>query len=122
MLEAVVVDPAWNVGDLLDTAEADGYRVVASLVTHYHPDHVGGDLWGVEVEGLAQLLERQGMPIYVNRHEGDGLRKVTPSTTRQFAQEKPVKLTNRYFFSFRAVSTARSWSSFTIRCSSTSRS
>lgn len=75
--EALVVDPAWNVGDLLDTAENDGYSVVGALVTHYHPDHVGGDLWGLEVEGLATLLEREGMPIHVNKHEAEGLKKVT---------------------------------------------
>ncbi len=75
--EALVVDPAWNVGDLLDTAENDGFTVVGALVTHYHPDHVGGDLWGMEVEGLAALLGRRGMPIHVNKHEADGLKKVT---------------------------------------------
>ncbi len=75
--EALVVDPAWNVGDLVDTAESDGYSVVGALVTHYHPDHVGGDLWGLEVEGLAALLERSGMPIHVNKHEAEGLKKVT---------------------------------------------
>ena len=47
--EAVVVDPAWDVGGLLDAAEADGYRITGALVTHYHPDHVGGSLFGLEV-------------------------------------------------------------------------
>jgi glyoxylase-like metal-dependent hydrolase (beta-lactamase superfamily II) len=75
--EAVVVDPAWDVGSLLDVAEADGYRVVGALITHYHPDHVGGDLFGLPVEGVARLLERISVPLYVNRHEADGLRKVT---------------------------------------------
>jgi glyoxylase-like metal-dependent hydrolase (beta-lactamase superfamily II) len=75
--EAVVVDPAWNVGDLLDTAAADGYRVTGALVTHYHPDHVGGDLFGLSIEGLARLLDRQGMPIWVNKHEAEGLKRVT---------------------------------------------
>ena len=50
--EAVVVDPAWDVHGLLDLAEEDGYKVVGALVTHYHPDHVGGDLWGVQVDGV----------------------------------------------------------------------
>ena len=75
--EALVVDPAWDVRSLLDVAEADGYTVRGALVTHYHPDHVGGDLWGVHVEGLGRLLEQIAVPIYVNKHEGDGLRKVT---------------------------------------------
>lgn len=75
--EAFIVDPAWDVRSLLDVAEADGYTVRGALVTHYHPDHVGGDLWGVHVEGLARLLEQAAVPVYVNKHEADGLKKVT---------------------------------------------
>lgn len=75
--EAVIVDPAWDVGGLIDAAEADGYRVTGALVTHYHPDHVGGSLFGLEVEGLAALLERVAAPVYVNKHEADGLKRVT---------------------------------------------
>jgi hydroxyacylglutathione hydrolase len=75
--EAVVVDPAWDVASLLDLAAGDGYRVVGALVTHYHPDHVGGDLFGYRIQGLATLLERQPVPIHVNKHEAEGLKKVT---------------------------------------------
>lgn len=75
--EAVIVDPAWDVADLLQVAEEDGYRVTGALVTHYHPDHVGGNLWGHEIEGLRRLLELRSLPIYVNKHEADGLRVVT---------------------------------------------
>lgn len=74
---AVIVDPAWDVGGLLDRAAEDDYEVVGALVTHYHPDHVGGDLFGVSVEGIAQLLERAGMPIWVNREEAEGLKRIT---------------------------------------------
>jgi glyoxylase-like metal-dependent hydrolase (beta-lactamase superfamily II) len=75
--EAFVVDPAWDVGSLLDVAAADGYTVRGALVTHYHPDHVGGDLFGHHVEGVARLLEQVAVPIYVNKHEADGLKQVT---------------------------------------------
>ena len=75
--EAVVVDPAWDVGSLLDVAAEEGYRVVGALVTHYHPDHVGGDLFGIQVQGLAKLLERNPVPIHVNKHEAQGLKVVT---------------------------------------------
>ena len=75
--EAFIVDPAWDVRSLLDVAEADGYTVRGALVTHYHPDHVGGDLFGMSVEGLARLLENSAMPVYVNKHEAEGLKKVT---------------------------------------------
>lgn len=75
--EAFIVDPAWDIASLLDLAAADGYTVKGALVTHYHPDHVGGDLFGWEVEGLPRLLEQVAVPIYVNKHEADGLKKVT---------------------------------------------
>ena len=75
--EAVVVDPAWDVASLIDLAAEDGYTLVGALVTHYHPDHVGGDLFGTAVPGLAKLLERHGVPIYVNKHEAEGVKAVT---------------------------------------------
>lgn len=75
--EAVVVDPAWGVGDLLRTAAEDDYRIVGALVTHYHPDHVGGDLFGAPVEGVTKLLESHSVPLYVNKHEAQGLKVVT---------------------------------------------
>lgn len=74
---ALVVDPAWDVASLIDVTRADGYEIAGALVTHYHPDHVGGDLWGLSVEGLARFLELAPSPIYVNRHEAPGLKQVT---------------------------------------------
>lgn len=75
--ECVVVDPAWNVDALLDRAEADGMQVVGALVTHYHQDHVGGSIFGMNIQGLPRLLERRPVPIHVNEHEAEGLRQVT---------------------------------------------
>lgn len=74
---ALVVDPAWDVGGLLDRAAEDDYEVVGALVTHYHPDHVGGDLFGVSVDGIAELLERTAVPIWVQGDEAEGLKVVT---------------------------------------------
>ncbi len=75
--KALIVDPAWDVSHLLRLAEEDGYQVFGALVTHYHPDHVGGDLFGLPVEGINKLLEQVSVPIYVNKHEAEGLKKVT---------------------------------------------
>ncbi len=75
--EAFVVDPAWNVDELLDLAEQDGMEIVGALVTHYHQDHVGGDLFGQHIEGLDRLMARKPVPIHVNKLEADGLVKVT---------------------------------------------
>ncbi len=75
--EVVLVDPAWDIDGLLSRVEERGLKLTAALVTHYHPDHVGGEIFGQRIEGLSKLLERQGMKVYVNRLEADGLRKVT---------------------------------------------
>lgn len=75
--EVLLVDPAWSVDALLDQAEADGMKPVGALVTHYHQDHVGGEIFGMKIEGVGRLLERCPVPLYVNEHEGDGTLQVT---------------------------------------------
>lgn len=75
--KAFVVDPAWDVQGLLDIAARDGIEIVGALITHYHQDHVGGEIMGHNIEGLAKLLEVQPMPIHVNKLEAEGLIKVT---------------------------------------------
>ena len=75
--QALIVDPAWDVASLLDLAATDDYEIAGALVTHYHPDHVGGDLFGTPIQGLAKLLERVTVPVYVNKHEADGVKIVT---------------------------------------------
>lgn len=67
--EALAVDPAYAPGDLLDILEADGMRLTGVLATHYHPDHVGGDMMGFSIVGLRELLERREVPIHVQREE-----------------------------------------------------
>jgi glyoxylase-like metal-dependent hydrolase (beta-lactamase superfamily II) len=75
--EALLVDPAWSVDALLDACEADGVNVVGALVTHYHQDHVGGEIFGHAIEGLDRLLARRPVPVHVNEHEAEGLKRVT---------------------------------------------
>ena len=75
--EVALVDPAWDVDGLLRHVEAQDLRPVAALVTHYHPDHCGGGMRGHHVEGVAELLAKRGLKVYVHREEADGLRRVT---------------------------------------------
>src|SRR4029079_6130541 len=53
--EAVACCPASCVRELVDILAADGMRLTGVLVTHYHPDHVGGDLGGWKIEGVREL-------------------------------------------------------------------
>ena len=36
--ECVVVDPAWEIDTIVDTAQADGMMIKGALVTHTHQD------------------------------------------------------------------------------------
>src|SRR5512134_904203 len=75
--ECLVVDPAWDVRGIVAAAEADGMRVVGALATHYHPDHVGGTIFGFGIEGLPTLLEVNPCKIHAHDAELAGIRKVT---------------------------------------------
>ncbi|EUA07032.1 metallo-beta-lactamase superfamily protein [Mycobacterium xenopi 4042] len=75
--EAVVVDPAYAAGDLLDALEHDGMHLSGVLVTHHHPDHVGGTMMGFQLKGLSELLERTNVPVHVNTHEALWVSRVT---------------------------------------------
>lgn len=75
--EAIVVDPAYAVGDLLDALAADDMRLTGVLATHHHPDHVGGDLMGHPLPGLTDLLAREQVPVHVNRAESEWVRRTT---------------------------------------------
>ena len=75
--EVALVDPAWDIDGLLGHVQEAGYEPVAALVTHYHPDHCGGSMRGHPIQGVAELLGKQGMKVHVNKREADGLKKVT---------------------------------------------
>ncbi len=75
--EALLVDAAYSVDDLLAILEADGMRPAGVLATHYHPDHVGGSMGGMRIEGAAALLERVDVPIHVQRDEVPWVKRAT---------------------------------------------
>jgi glyoxylase-like metal-dependent hydrolase (beta-lactamase superfamily II) len=76
--QCVVVDPAWEIETIVDTAAADGLTITGALVTHTHQDHVGGSLesWGMpgRIPGVEELLERVRAKVYVHKAEREFLR------------------------------------------------
>ncbi len=75
--EALLVDPAYDVDGLLDSLEADAMTCSGVLATHYHPDHVGGEMMGFSIEGISRLLERAAVPIHIQAAEAEYVKKVT---------------------------------------------
>ena len=75
--EAVAVDPAYDPAAILAILDADGMRLTGVLATHHHPDHVGGDLFGHPIVGIAALLEQAAVPVHANDHEVEWIEATT---------------------------------------------
>lgn len=75
--QVVLVDPCYAVGELVAKCEQDGLQVTGALATHYHPDHVGGDMYGHELQGVRELLTRCPCKVHVQREEVPWVKKVT---------------------------------------------
>jgi hydroxyacylglutathione hydrolase len=76
--ECLIVDPAWDTRGLIDFAEAEDMRITGALVSHYHPDHVGGRMGPFAVPGgVAELASAASARIHVHKLEADGLIKIT---------------------------------------------
>lgn len=84
--ECVLIDPAYAVNELLDTVEADGMKVVGVLATHFHADHIGGNMMGHAVEGVATLLERCSCPVHVQRDETPWVMRTSGLTADQLVE------------------------------------
>ena len=75
--EVSIIDPAWDIDALLEHIQKRDLKLSSVLVTHYHPDHCGGGMGGHSIEGVAEILEKEPVIIFVNKHEAEGLKKVT---------------------------------------------
>ncbi len=75
--EAVVIDPAYGIKDLLGVLDEDGMTLVGALATHYHPDHIGGEMAGYAIAGVSELLRLRPVPIHVQAEEAEWVKRVT---------------------------------------------
>jgi hydroxyacylglutathione hydrolase len=73
--KAAVVDPAWNIDGILDLVRRDGYEVDKILITHYHADHLGGDIMGHHIEGAAEMLGKVKAKLYLQKAEAELTRR-----------------------------------------------
>ncbi|MFP6598892.1 MAG: MBL fold metallo-hydrolase [Deltaproteobacteria bacterium] len=67
--EAMVVDAAWDIPAILEQLDNDDMTLTGALVTHFHPDHIGGDMMGQHIDGIPELLTERGVKVYVNKEE-----------------------------------------------------
>ena len=88
--EAVAIDPAYRVRELVDLLAIDGLRLTGVLVTHYHPDHVGGSLGAWPIEGVRELLSFDDVsaPIHVQNDEALGVMRVTGASESDLVRHR----------------------------------
>lgn len=77
--KAAVIDPAWEIDTIVRAAAGDEMEITHALVTHTHPDHVGGRFSGVQIEGVEQLLGRCKAKIVVHKAEAEFLEGLSTS-------------------------------------------
>ena len=75
--EVALIDPAWDIDALLTHIKEKDLKLTSVLVSHYHPDHIGGGMGGHSIEGIAELLEKDPVKIFVHKLEAEGVKKVT---------------------------------------------
>lgn len=78
--QAAVVDPAWEVERIVQTAQEDGYTISKVLITHTHQDHTGGQLFGNYIPGVVELLDLVDVPVHVHKTETHILQRVPDSS------------------------------------------
>ncbi|MDE2058920.1 MAG: MBL fold metallo-hydrolase [candidate division NC10 bacterium] len=81
--EAAVIDPAWEIDRIVELAQVDGMRLTHILVTHSHPDHVGGKLFGLQIQGVAELLDRVDAKVVVHKAEAGHLTPLAGSNIKR---------------------------------------
>lgn len=86
--KCMVVDPAWDIPGILKVIEQEGMALAGALVTHYHPDHVGGNIFGHNITGLADLLALKPVKIHVNEVESEGVKQVTGLSDSDFEKHR----------------------------------
>ena len=77
--KAAVVDAAWDIDAIVRTAAQDEMEITHALVTHTHPDHVGGGFAGLEIAGATELLEKCKAKVVVHKAEAEFIKGLSSS-------------------------------------------
>ncbi|HUF43095.1 MAG TPA: MBL fold metallo-hydrolase [Verrucomicrobiae bacterium] len=77
--KVAVIDAAWEIDEILRLAAQEDMEITHALVTHTHPDHVGGGFAGMAIDGVTELLERCKAKVVVHKAEAEFIKGVSPS-------------------------------------------
>ena len=77
--KVAVVDAAWEIDTIIQIAAQDEMEITHVLVTHTHPDHVGGGFAGMEIAGVTELLEKCKAKVVVHKAEAEFLKGLSSS-------------------------------------------
>ncbi len=78
--KALIVDPAYAPGELLEITQNEGFEPQGIILTHFHADHAGGTLYADShppIPGIKELLEIAAVDIHVQNAEAEWLEKTT---------------------------------------------
>jgi glyoxylase-like metal-dependent hydrolase (beta-lactamase superfamily II) len=82
--KCMAVDPAWDVKGILDFIDREDMELAGALITHYHPDHVGGSMFGLNIAGLSDLMTLRPVRLHANANEVEGLVEITGLSKSDF--------------------------------------
>jgi glyoxylase-like metal-dependent hydrolase (beta-lactamase superfamily II) len=77
--KVAVVDAAWDIDAILNIAAGDEMEITHALVTHTHPDHVGGRFAGMQIQGVTELLSKCQAKVVIHKAEAEFLKALSPS-------------------------------------------
>lgn len=81
--EAAVIDPAWGVDSVVDTAASRGMRISTVLLTHGHSDHS---------HGTADLVGRTGAAVLAHSAELPELRRLYDGPVVELAGDESLQI------------------------------
>jgi hydroxyacylglutathione hydrolase len=77
--KAAVVDAAWEIDEILRVVAQDEMEITHALVTHTHPDHVGGGFAGMDIAGAIELLDKSKAKVVVHKAEAEFIKGLSSS-------------------------------------------
>jgi glyoxylase-like metal-dependent hydrolase (beta-lactamase superfamily II) len=75
--EVYLVDPAWDAKGLLDYIHKQEWKLKGIIASHYHADHIGGSVFGMQIEGIKEVLEHTDVCIHCHKEETQWIHKQT---------------------------------------------